>query len=916
MSTFIWGDIQATSAVQSQQIFGSTPKLMSAVSAAAASAPSSGRVTNAAMALPKHSEFLPRRIQFLDGLDIKCVAAGGRHTLFVTEFGDIFAWGRGSEGQLGLATDWISSDKNSNSGKGQKQVQIPQKIDLLKEHVAVSVACGAFHSACVTSCGSVYMWGQIFPVDEAPSSIGSKGLAEAKADGVHMGNLPGLAQTLSHNDYLRRMVSKSTMDYLHGGSKDAAYTGMVKMDMRRRKQWTPRLVRSLSSQFVVQVTAGYGHTLALTATGVVFSVGYNDRGQLGLGTRLNHSRFQHVRALQPVLVTDIACGSAHSLVIGVPSPTKDGAGGGGVLFGWGSGVLGQLGLGDATKDRLEPCRVTRIAVPVTHVACGSNHSVAVSRGELFVWGHTEYAQHGIFESTHTAGGETRRRHYYYPQRLVIPSHVEVRPAPYRKGAMDPDSDAVTVKQLCCGDLFTLVLLSTGDLLSWGWNGANASLGKGGGVVPLEPSLIRGPLEQEYGSVIACGAKHSLCVTRQLWSNHALKLGSMYCTESTPSVVSAEWCAGLQGCHFPDLVFMIGRRCIVAHRSIVRARSGVLFSLAKHAAEAHDATHVVPPTAASCKSGGDDAVSLTHPGVEAVCDPLLVSSQPSAGELESKHMAFAGPLKIESSVKAKSKSVAPGVWVVRCQGVKFVTMKALVSYAYSDRFDLNSYRLKELSSLAEQLQMPSLAYECTRRLGIAPLRTSPSTHATDMGQLLRDGADCDVAFVLLGATGGLEVMCAHRCLLCRYPYFKALLLGSFSEGAAAFEDAIDSDSDSDVLLPDAVSDVSVHALRSRGLISPSVSAAVDLRDECGAVTPKVFALVLEWVYTGSRAAVDPQLATYVLVAADRFGVVDLARYSEHLLCSMVDASNAAQLFQFAKDCGAPRLLTRCRKILDE
>ena len=65
------------------------------------------------------------------------------------------------------------------------------------------------------------------------------------------------------------MVSKSTMEYLHGGSKDAAYTGaleeamsfanisdhqvphctragMVKMDMRRRKQWTPRFVRWLA----------------------------------------------------------------------------------------------------------------------------------------------------------------------------------------------------------------------------------------------------------------------------------------------------------------------------------------------------------------------------------------------------------------------------------------------------------------------------------------------------------------------------------------------------------------------------------------------------------------------------------------------------------------------------------------------
>ena len=67
---------------------------MSAASAAAASVPSSVRATKAAMALPKHSELLPRRIQFLNGLDITGVAAGGRHALFVTEFGDIFACGR------------------------------------------------------------------------------------------------------------------------------------------------------------------------------------------------------------------------------------------------------------------------------------------------------------------------------------------------------------------------------------------------------------------------------------------------------------------------------------------------------------------------------------------------------------------------------------------------------------------------------------------------------------------------------------------------------------------------------------------------------------------------------------------------------------------------------------------------------
>ena len=65
---------------------------MSAATAAVASARM--RAAKTAKASPEQSEFLPRRIPFLNGLAIKDVAAGGRHALIATEFGDIFAWGR------------------------------------------------------------------------------------------------------------------------------------------------------------------------------------------------------------------------------------------------------------------------------------------------------------------------------------------------------------------------------------------------------------------------------------------------------------------------------------------------------------------------------------------------------------------------------------------------------------------------------------------------------------------------------------------------------------------------------------------------------------------------------------------------------------------------------------------------------
>ena len=89
------------------------------------------------------------------------------------------------------------------------------------------------------------------------------------------------------------------------------------------------LGEELENKSVVQVAAGGGHSVFVTADGLVFACGYN--------------HFEN--RLVPTLVTEqlqgkaavyAAAGGQHTLCI-----TTDGS-----LFGWGSNHFGQLGVGD------------------------------------------------------------------------------------------------------------------------------------------------------------------------------------------------------------------------------------------------------------------------------------------------------------------------------------------------------------------------------------------------------------------------------------------------------------------------------------------------------------------------------------------------------------------------------------------
>ncbi|KAJ4838177.1 Ultraviolet-B receptor uvr8 [Turnera subulata] len=105
-----------------------------------------GRNQNGQLGLGTTEDSLvPQRIQAFQGVRIKMVAAGAEHTAAVTESGELYGWGWGRYGNLGLG------DRNDRL--------VPEKVSFTHGEKMVIVACGWRHTIAVSSAGGLYTYG-------------------------------------------------------------------------------------------------------------------------------------------------------------------------------------------------------------------------------------------------------------------------------------------------------------------------------------------------------------------------------------------------------------------------------------------------------------------------------------------------------------------------------------------------------------------------------------------------------------------------------------------------------------------------------------------------------------------------------------------------------------------------------------
>ncbi|XP_071734504.1 ultraviolet-B receptor UVR8-like isoform X2 [Rutidosis leptorrhynchoides] len=263
---------------------------------------------------------LPCLVALNPGVRITSVAAGGRHTLALSDLGQVWGWGYGGEGQLGLgsrirmvssphpiaciATSSVGKDRSAGLPRGN-MVSEGQGYRVPGSYIK-EIACGGRHSAVITDAGALMTFGW--------------GLYGQCGQG-------------------------STDDEL-----------------------SPTCVSSLLGIPIHAVAAGLWHTICISGDGDVYAFGGNQFGQLGTGTDQAETlpRLLDAPSLENEHARVVSCGARHSAVV---TDEK--------VFCWGWNKYGQLGLGDVI-DRNVPSEVGLEGFVPRVVACGWWHTLLLA----------------------------------------------------------------------------------------------------------------------------------------------------------------------------------------------------------------------------------------------------------------------------------------------------------------------------------------------------------------------------------------------------------------------------------------------------------------------------------------------------------------------------------------------------------
>lgn len=243
-------------------------------------------------------------------------------------------------------------------------------------------------------------------------------------------------------------------------------------------QMQPTEVKALATQRIAAVACGYYHTSVVTEDGVVMCWGKGNSGQLGLGDAATSLVPRPVAALQQHTIRDVSCGAAHTLAL------SDG----GVVFAWGSGADGQLGVGERTEEQPDahgPVQVQGIDGRITSIAAGSRHSLCISLEDsrLYAWGNNGDGRLGFEDGR--------------------PRFLPATPPPFHQAGM-------RVSGIAGGGHHSAVIEENGQL----WTCGKGSYGQlGHGDTSSSPFLHKvEALRGHSVAKIACGDTHSIALS--------------------------------------------------------------------------------------------------------------------------------------------------------------------------------------------------------------------------------------------------------------------------------------------------------------------------------------------------------------------------------------------------------------------
>ncbi|TMW64595.1 hypothetical protein Poli38472_011475 [Pythium oligandrum] len=385
----------------------------------------------------EHIVRLMKKITAFRGDFVTQVSAGTRLSLFLTDGGRVLQSGR-----LFLKQDGPNMWKPRHvrfehpvveaDGEGNAICDPTGSVDTGSIRI-IAVEAGHLAGYALNDQGRIYSWGT--------QRYGQLGHGEDTVeDTTGIGNREGGESVDEENLEDGSSDQENDEDESEEGEMKPKDVAVVRI---------PRLIQLLDSEDsrFTKLCVGNHFVLAITALGHVYSWGWNSHGQLGLGedALIQISTPQRVPALSQFVVLDISAGHSHSLAVTIPRRVADPASFSAysMVFSWGRGVHGCLGIGGAS-DMKTPQEVTffRGLCP-GRVAAGHDHSLVVcaagSRSFLYAFGSNVFGQLGIARNV---------------------DHVEMP-------MMVEELTGLTLTAIGAGAYASAALTSDGEVYTWG-----------------------------------------------------------------------------------------------------------------------------------------------------------------------------------------------------------------------------------------------------------------------------------------------------------------------------------------------------------------------------------------------------------------------------------------------------------------